>query len=335
MKSIYKHRSNNVANDENVTPIIKWAGGKRQLLPVIQNMLPEHYNKYFEPFLGGGAAFFALKPHLAVINDINKQLINMYLRVRNNPNAVMELLDIYQAAYNTLNGNPDKQLNYYYRCRELYNKKIALNESDIEQAALFIFLNKTCFNGLYRVNKSGYFNTSSAHKPYIKLYDSKTFLNVSNILQSAQILCGDYVDAVRSAGSGDLVFLDPPYDDTFVDYQAGGFDSMAQKRVAAVYRELTSRGVYCMLTNSDTAYIRELYAESYICSLDVKRNICRDAAKRTGREVIITNYQPSNCKQCYSCATMPLDTRSIRNIGDFSFTNKIHALHYFTDTSRE
>lgn len=270
-------------------PIIKWVGGKRQLLPIIKQMMPKKYGTYYEPFFGGGALFFNLQPERSVINDFNHQLVDMYKAVRACPADIMKILDGYQNSYNELNSD-DAKTEYYYELREKFNEKIRSGVSDVEMAALLIFLNKAGFNALYRVNKSGKYNVPSAHKKHLSLYSPENFKEAANALERAEIHCGDFADALVSAQEGDFVFIDSPYYDTFDSYQAGGFSEADHKRLASVFKDLSARNVKCMLTNSNTDFIKDLYKGFRIRIVPVKRLVNSDASNRTGEEVIITNY---------------------------------------------
>lgn len=270
-------------------PIIKWVGGKRQLLPVIKDMMPRKIGTYYEPFFGGGAVFFDLQPKKAVINDFNPQLIGMYRSVQEDPDVVKAYLDIYQNCYNGLPDDQHKSA-YYYDLREQFNCKICNNQTDTEAAALLIFLNKAGFNGLYRVSKCGKYNVPPAHRNQLSLYSDENYSAVSSALQNADILCGDFADAVTDAKKGDFVFIDSPYFGTFDDYQSGGFSENDHRRLADVFRSLSQRQVKCMLTNSNTDFIKELYQGFHIKTVQVRRMVNSDASNRTGEEVIITNY---------------------------------------------
>ena len=273
----------------NVAPFVKWAGGKRQLLSKIKERMPEQYNDYYEPFVGGGAAVLELQPENAVINDINKSLINAYTQIANNPD---EFLD----AVNMLDNEMwDDGKEYYYSIREHYNDKLMREEFDIELAALFVFINKHCFNGLYRVNGKGLFNV-----PYNKSrkasVDKKAIVETSKYLRSINIINGDFENACRNAQSGDFVFIDSPYaplkPTSFESYTKEGFDVESHRRLANLFDELSERGCYCMLTNHNTEFINELYGNKgySIDVVSVKRMINSDASNRVGEEVIIYNY---------------------------------------------
>lgn len=272
------------------TPIIKWVGGKRQLLSEIKARMPKEYGTYYEPFFGGGALFFELQPDKAVINDFNEQLINLYQQVKDDYKSVVEIIDQYQNSYNVLEGSAAK-LNYYYALRMEFNKFLKSGKKCATSAALFVFLNKAGFNGLYRVNASGEFNVPSAHRDKINAYSLDNIQAVASCLNKATILQGDFEAACKDAQPGDFVFFDSPYYDTFDTYQAGGFDEAAHRRLAALFKELSDRGVKCMMTNSNTDFIKDLYSEFNIDVVNVKRMVNCDASKRTGQEVIVTNYK--------------------------------------------
>lgn len=275
--------------NKKVTPFVKWAGGKRQLLDKISDRMPQTYNNYFEPFIGGGAVLFKLQPETAVINDINASLINTYRIIANNPREFITSVNKLDAAM----GEDVKT--YYYALREHYNDKLMKEEFDIELAALFVFINKHCFNGLYRVNGKGLFNV-----PYNKCtktsIDKESIMAVSNFLKKVTIMQGDFEEACRKAKKGDFVFFDSPYaplkPTSFESYTREGFDVESHERLARLFDELTKRGCYCMLTNHNTDFINELYSNKgyRIDVVSVKRMINSDATKRTGEEVIICNY---------------------------------------------
>lgn len=281
-------------SNSNVAPFVKWAGGKRQLLPQIKERMPEKYNNYYEPFVGGGAVIFELLPKDALINDINKALINTYKQIRNIPQEFLEEV-------NKLDTKMLEQITdvlskeYYYSLREHYNDKLMKAEYDVELAALFVFINKHCFNGLYRVNGKGFFNVPYNNSRRASV-DKKAIMDISKYLQGVIICEGDFEVACANANKGDFVFLDSPYaplnPTSFESYTKDGFDIESHKRLAKLYDELTVRGCYCMLTNHNTELINELYgSKSYkIDVVSVKRMINSDASNRVGEEVIICNY---------------------------------------------
>lgn len=271
-------------------PIIQWAGGKRQLLPIIKDQLPNQFDTYYEPFLGGGALFFELQPKKAIINDSNTQLINVYVQIRKDYKPVILFIDQYQNTYNTLSTDEDKK-NYYYSLRNRFNEKQLKNEQTAETAALFIFLNRSCFNALYRVNKKGEFNSPVGRIKHIDAYDLENVRVVSKCLSNATILNKDFEEACKTAKEGDFVFFDSPYYGTFDTYQSGGFSEEDHKRLAALFLVLTEQNVNCMLTNSNTDFIKDLYSNFNIDTVSVKRHINSDATNRVGEEIIVTNYK--------------------------------------------
>lgn len=276
-------------SNSKVAPFVKWAGGKRQLLPQIKERMPEKYNKYYEPFVGGGAVTFELLPENALINDINKALINAYRQICNAPDIFLKEVNKLDAAM------WEDGKKYYYSLRENYNDKMMKEEYDIELAALFVFINKHCFNGLYRVNGKGLFNVPYNNSRRASV-EEKAIIEISEYLQSVTIMEGDFEVACAGAKKGDFIFIDSPYaplnPTSFESYTKEGFDIESHRRLARFYNELTSRGCYCMLTNHNTALINELYGDKgyKMDVVSVKRMINSDAANRVGEEVIICNY---------------------------------------------
>ena len=275
--------------NSSVAPFVKWAGGKRQLIPQIRERMPEKYNNYYEPFVGGGAVLFELQPANALINDINKALINTYNIICNEAVAFLE-------AVNRLDEEMwEDGKKYYYSVREHYNDKLMKSEYDVELAALFVFINKHCFNGLYRVNGKGLFNVPYNNSRRTSA-DENVIREVSKYLKGVKIINGDFEEACKDAKKGDFVFIDSPYaplnPTSFESYTKEGFDIESHKRVAKLYDELTARGCYCMLTNHNTELINELYGNKgyKIDVVSVKRMINSDASNRVGKEVIICNY---------------------------------------------
>ncbi len=277
------------SSDVAALPFIKWAGGKRQLLAQIKARIPCSYNQYYEPFVGGGAVLFGLLPANAVINDVNKALINAYRKIAEVPIEFLEQIS-----------QLDSQMwedgkAYYYSLRERYNEKLEKGEYDVELAALFVFINKHCFNGLYRVNTKGLFNV-----PYNNSRgnscDKDVIMAVSNYMKNVVILEGDFEPACEQAKPGDFIFFDSPYaplnPSSFESYTKEGFDIESHKRLATLFDKMTKKGCFCMLTNHNTEFINELYSEKgyRMDVVSVKRMINSDASKRVGEEVIICNY---------------------------------------------
>lgn len=273
-----------------ITPFVKWAGGKSQLADKIWERTPNNFDTYYEPFIGGGAVLFMLRPRKAVISDVNEQLINIYCQLRQDPMEVVK-------AVNCLDEEPCDKERYLARRNE-YNAKIIKKELDAECAAYMIWLNKHCFNGLYRVNGKGLFNVPYNNKQTGKSIDEHNLLNIGYYLQEADItiLCADFETACNDVTPDDFVYFDSPYvpvseTASFTDYTKDGFLLEDHIRLAELYRRLSESGVKCLLSNHDVNLVRELYHNFLIESVDVKRNINSDASKRKGKEVLIRNYE--------------------------------------------
>lgn len=260
------------------------------MLPEIEKRMPKEYNCYFEPFLGGGAVFFYLCPEKAVINDYNMQLMNLYVQIQMQTERLIERLREFETEYNALETMSDKD-KYYYQQRELYNEYLRKNATDSKSAALLVFLNKAGFNGLYRMNKSGQYNVPPAHRGTLRLFEEDNIHAVANVLGKATVLCGDFEKACEKMQPGDFVFFDSPYYDTFDTYQAGGFSEEDHRRLFRLFLRSSENGVYCMMTNNNCDFIKNLYYQYHIDVVDVKRMINSDKNKRIGKEVIITNYE--------------------------------------------
>lgn len=273
-----------------IAPFVKWAGGKRQLMDAIQKRMPNAYHTYYEPFVGGGAVIFGLLPSNAVINDSNKALINTYRQISDAPDVFLQEIERLDGAM------WEDGKKYYYALRKKYNDKLILEEFDAELAALFVFLNKHCFNGLYRVNGKGLFNVPYNNSRR-ESFGRESIQAVSAYLKGITILDGDFEAACINAGKGDFVFFDSPYAPlnpaSFSSYTKEGFSLESHKRLAELFDELTRRGCSCMLTNHNTDLIHQLYGgKGYkIDVVPVKRMINSDAGNRVGEEVIIYNYK--------------------------------------------
>jgi len=273
-----------------VQPFMKWAGGKRQLLPFLRPLVPSKFKRYFEPFIGGGALFFDLQARVAVINDFNAELVNCYRVIRDSPE---ELLIEASKHQNTSE--------HYYRVREMdRNPKFELL-SPAERAARLIYLNKTCYNGLFRVNSQGQFNVPFGCYKNPLIADPAVIRAISAYLNRAEVTIRsqDFGEAVLDAEKGDFVYFDPPYDpvsDTasFTGYSLNGFGRDQQCRLREVCDLLTNRGVKVLVSNSDTSFIRGLYSGSQynIQDIQARRAINSDP---TGRgktdEVLVLNYE--------------------------------------------
>jgi DNA adenine methylase len=274
-----------------VQPFLKWAGGKRQLLPVLRSLADRQHTRYFEPFLGGGAFFFDLRPQSAVLNDLNRELITCYEVVRDEPDALLALISRHR---NTSE--------YYYQLRHLDRTPEFDQLSRVERAARLLWLNKTCYNGLFRVNRRGEFNVPYGRYKNPVIADPAVIDVVSRYLKSADIrfTTTDFADAVAGAAAGDFVYFDPPYAPvshtaSFTGYNLQRFDEAAQQRLRDTCDALTDRGVKLMLSNSDTPAMRRLYADARytLHSVRARRNI-NSVSTRRGPvgELIVLNYTP-------------------------------------------
>lgn len=270
-----------------IIPILKWAGGKRQLLPKLLPIVPTSYNRYYEPFIGAGALLFALQPSKAVINDANTELMNVYQVIKTSPDALIDILKEYEEKHNK---------EFYYHIRNIDRDIKAFEKtSDIEKAARTIYLNRTCYNGLYRVNKSGFFNTPIGRNTSVQIVNKEGILRINKYLNESKIrmMNTDYKKALATAKEGDLVFLDPPYfptnRDSFLRYDANPFNEAEQIRLKKQCDRLRDKGVMFIETNSDCEEIRELYSEYNQIQVDVRRSINANADHRRGTELIITN----------------------------------------------
>ena len=262
-------------------PILKWAGGKTALLERIKERMPDYYGTYVEPFVGGGAVFLNLSEGKAVINDINKELINCYIQVRDHLEDLLLILDDLQAVH-----SEEK----YYELRSEFNIRKAENKYELYDAALMIYLNRAGFNGMYRENTAGNFNIPSGKKKKVVLYERDNFQEVSNKLKKARILNEDFESAVRTAKEGDFVYFDSPYDETFDEYQKGGFPRSEHERLAQLCEKLTDNNIYFMLSSSDSAFIRNLYRNYSIDEVQIQRMIGLKRARKIETELLIKNY---------------------------------------------
>lgn len=272
-----------------ISPFVKWAGGKTQLLEKLEERMPETYSRYYEPFIGGGALLLDIQPKDAVINDVNVQLLNVYRQLKINSEAVISNPNKFDSI------ECDKER--YLKMRAEYNKRIAEHILDEECAALTIWINKHCFNGLYRVNSKGSFNVPYNNKVSGTSMSEKNLREIGMYLNSRNIEIreGDFESACADVQAGDFVYFDSPYipvseTANFTDYTKDGFGYEDHCRLAKLFRQLDAAGVKVMLSNHNVDLVYKLYEGFNIESLDVKRAISRDASKRIGKEVIITNY---------------------------------------------
>ena len=272
-------------------PFVKWAGGKRQIVDKLLMYAPDEFNTYYEPFVGGGALLFELSPKKAVINDSNKELINVYNVLRNE-----EKFKKMCSILNTYEKNNSEE--FYYELRNKDRNKSSFDRlSDYKRAGRTIYLNKACFNGLYRVNSKNEFNVPFGKKTKVNTYDIGNLITVSNYLtmNDIKILNVDFEDSVKDAQKGDFIYFDPPYDSEtsiFNSYTEDGFGKEEQRRLAKVYKELSNKGCYVMLSNNNKKLIKELYKDFNIHIIEAKRSINSNGKKRGKvEEVIITNYK--------------------------------------------
>lgn len=262
-------------------PFLKWAGGKTQLLEELLKRVPKQFNTYYEPFIGGGALYFAIDPKTAVIADINEDLVNVYNVVRDNPEELLEALSSYAN---------DKDFYYEVRSQD------ADSLSPINRAARLIYLNRTCFNGLYRVNKSGQFNVPFANYKNPNIIQTERIMAASNTLNDTKVFLDSFEAVLVDAKKGDFIYLDPPYypKDVYSDfkrYNKEQFHEDDHKKLAGLYNELSDKGCYVMLSNSDTPFTRELYKKWRVDTVYAKRMINSDSSKRGEvTEIIVTNY---------------------------------------------
>ena len=267
-----------------ITPFLHWVGGKGQSIKEIVADFPKH-DRYFEPFIGGGALLLATRPKIGIINDLNSELINLWQVVRDKPKELINYLEDYRAKHS---------IEYYYQCRSLLNelKVEKLKETTrIQRAGLFLYLNKAGFNGLCRENSKGFINVPFGHKKKITLFNKANIMSVSEYLRTnnIKIFNFDYKSIAEEATAEDFVYLDPPYDETYNGYNGGSFSQPELKDFCDL---LSKKGVKWLQTNKNTETIRELYqgykqkpitVNAVLNSNGKKRKDCR-------QDLIITNY---------------------------------------------
>lgn len=272
-----------------VAPVLKWVGGKRQLLDVLMPLLPNKVTTYCEPFIGGGALLFEMQPKVAYVNDINRELIRVYEVIKHD---VENLIIVLQEFRN--------EADYFYSVRDWDRDKLKYATlTDVEKAARIIYLNKTCYNGLFRVNNAGEFNAPFGSYRNPNIVNAPTLRAVSSYLNSASVRLTslDYAEVLRDLPKGTFVYLDPPYDpisdtSSFTGYSRGGFSRDDQIRLRECCDHLHSRGLKFMLSNSATDFIKEQYAAYNITVVRAKRAINSNAAKRGEvDEVVVRNYE--------------------------------------------
>jgi DNA adenine methylase len=288
----------NKAHSYNVLaqPFLKWAGGKRQLLPIIQEFQPTKYNQYYEPFVGAGAVLFFMQPPKSVINDTNSELINCYQVIKQYPEELLTQIQHHKE---------QNSQEYYYKLRALDRQNDFKNLSIVERAARIIYLNKTCFNGLFRVNSRGQFNVPYGKHSNPVIADPAVIRAVSEYLNRAnvRIKCGDFEKSVATARKGAFIYFDPPYhplSDTssFTGYSINGFGEEEQIRLKQVCDKLSDRGCQVLASNSASPFIKELYDDSRYKIIDVLATRAINAVgskRRKINELLIYNrYQLIN-----------------------------------------
>jgi len=262
-------------------PFLKWAGGKRQLLQQYSPLFPTTGRTYFEPFLGGGAVFFHLQPSAAVLSDVNEELINAYVVVRDEVDRLIAALRVHR-----------NEKNYYYSVRAWKPETL----TPVERAARLIFLNRTCFNGLYRVNRRGQFNVPLGRYSNPTICDQTALRAASLALRGSEICAVDFEEALERARAGDFAYLDPPYNpisatSSFTGYAEESFGEGEQRRLASIYKRMDGRGVMLMLSNSASELVTGLYAGFRIVEVTAKRAINSRADGRGPiSELVILNY---------------------------------------------
>ncbi len=272
-----------------VAPVVKWVGGKRQLLDDLTPLFPKRITSYCEPFLGGGAVLFKLQPDIAYVNDINSELIQMYEVIRDNVDELIALL-----------GEHPNEEEHFYRVRDWDRDKKQYEQlTEVQKAARVIYLNKTCYNGLFRVNNAGEFNTPFGHYKNPNIVNEPVLRAVSSYFGRAQVTFSsvDYARVLADVEKETFVYLDPPYDPVsgtanFTSYAKGGFDRQEQIRLRQCCDELNRHGIKFMLSNSATDFIIDQYAAYNITIVKAKRAINSDGTKR-GQvdEVVVRNYE--------------------------------------------
>ena len=273
-------------------PFVKWVGGKRQLMQELKNNFPRQFGTYHEPFLGGGAVMFNLlakEPRLSCnVSDFNSDLILAYVTIRDKLGKIIESLENHAKNYRK------NSTEYYYEIRKQEPKQ------QVEKVSRLLFLNKTCFNGLYRVNKKGHFNVPLGRYTNPNIVNKENLTEVSKILQSKKIKisCRDFEAVLDDTKKGDLVYFDPPYQPVsktanFTSYTHRDFTEDDLERLADLGNELNSKGCFVLLSNSNSKTVKDFFSKKHwkITSLDVNRAINSNAQKRTGhKEIIIKNY---------------------------------------------
>ena len=272
-------------------PVVKWAGGKTQLLPEIVSRLPNSFGAYHEPFLGGAAVFFGLSPAVATLSDTNAHLIGLYQTIRNDHEGLSTALRSLEDSYNQM--SPEEQSELFYAARAEFN---TAEPSALRRSVLFLLLNKAGFNGLYRENAKGHFNVPFGRRRQLAFPGIDHLAACSESLQRSTLSVSSFDDVSSRARPGDFVYFDPPYgpltpESSFTAYQAGGFGLAQQEALAELFATLTKRGVYALLSNSHTPLVTDLYKDFTIDIVLARRNINSKGDRRGSvEEVLVRNY---------------------------------------------
>ena len=270
-------------------PFTKWTGGKRQLLSVIKSLMPESYNRYFEPFVGGGALFFELAPKDAIINDFNSELINCYQQIKDNPSELIKSLSKHKES---------NSKEYYLNLRSADRDSRIEKMNNVERAARIMYMLRVNFNGLYRVNSKNQFNVPYGRYKNPQIVDSDLIVSISQYLDenTIHILNGDFEEAVKDVEAGDFVYFDPPYiplseTSSFTSYTHEGFSYEDQVRLRDTFKKLDEKGAYVMLSNSSSPLVGELYKDFNIHKVSATRtNGAKSSSRGKIDEIIVTNY---------------------------------------------
>ncbi len=271
-------------------PFVKWAGGKGRLVPQLKQLLPEKFGVYYEPFVGGGALFFGLADlHRAYLNDINEVLISAYRELQSNVDGIVAALQKLETQYLVL-GDEERQAFYYDRRTEYNAEQLGLRKT-----ILLLFLNRTCFNGLYRENSKGEFNVPFGRYKNPSICNEPNLRAIADRLQYAVITAASYKDAVASAKKGDFIYLDPPYQPlsqtSFTAYHQDGFTAADQAELRDLFVELDKRGCFVMLSNSSAELVHKLYSGYRIETVLAARSINSKASARGKvKELVVMNY---------------------------------------------
>lgn len=278
-----------MAKNKLVAPVLKWVGGKRQLIDALTPLMPKRVTTYCEPFVGGGALLFKLQPATVYVNDINDELIRVYQVIKDDVETLIDELQEFR-----------NDSDYFYAVRDWDRDKAGYAVlSDAKKAARILYLNKTCYNGLFRVNNAGEFNSPFGNYRNPNIVNAPTLRAVSKYFNAVNLTltCMDYAEVLSSIPKGTFVYLDPPYDpvsdtSSFTGYSRGGFSRDDQIRLRECCDALNARGVKFMLSNSSTDFIREQYAAYHITTVQAKRAINSNSAKRGEvDELVMRNYE--------------------------------------------